>query len=52
MLAVLPAPRPQETGRARIFYWEVAGLLALIGLAAAVFGEGEQAVALFSREKA
>jgi hypothetical protein len=41
-----------QAGSARAFYWEVAGLLALIGLAAALFGEGEQAAALLSREKA
>jgi peptidoglycan/LPS O-acetylase OafA/YrhL len=50
-LALIACVAPPETGSARIFYWEVAGLLALIGLAA-VFGEPEQAVALFSREKA
>ena len=51
-LALIACAAPPETGSARIFYWEVAGLLALIGLAAAVFGEPEQAVALFRREKA
>jgi hypothetical protein len=43
---------PREIGRARTFYWDVAGLLALIGLAAALFGEPEQAVALLRREEA
>ena len=51
-LALIACAAPPETGSARIFYWEVAGLLALIGLAAALFGEGEQAAALFQREKA
>ena len=51
-LALIACAAPPEAGRARIFYWDVAGLLALIGLAAALFGEGEQAVALLRREEA
>jgi hypothetical protein len=51
-LALIACAAPPETGRARIFYWDVAGLLALIGLAAALFGEPEQAVALLRREEA
>jgi hypothetical protein len=51
-LALIACAAPPETGRARIFYWDVAGLLALIGLVAALFGEGEQAVALLRREEA
>jgi hypothetical protein len=51
-LAFIACAAPPETGSARIFYWEVAGVLALIGLAAALVGEGEQAAALLSREKA
>src|SRR5258708_2983132 len=51
-LAVIALAAPPETGRARTVYWDVAGLLTLIALAAALFGEGEQAVALLSREEA
>jgi hypothetical protein len=43
---------PPETGATRTVYWDVAGLLALVGLAAALFGEPEQAVALLRREEA
>jgi hypothetical protein len=50
-LAVIALAAPPETGRARTVYWDVAGLLTLIALAAALFGEGEQ-VALLSREEA
>jgi hypothetical protein len=50
--ALIAFAAPPETGRARTFYWDVAGLLALIGLAAALFGEPEQAVALLRREEA
>ena len=51
-LAFIACAAPPETGTARVFYFEVAGLLALIGLVAALFGEPEQAAALLSREKA
>ena len=51
-LALIAFAAPPETGRARIVYWDVAGLLTLIGLAAALFGEPEQAVALLAREEA
>lgn len=50
--ALIAFAAPPETGRARTFYWDFAGLLALIGLAAALFGEPEQAVALLRREEA
>ena len=52
VLALIACAAPPETGRARVFYWDVAGLLALLGLAAALFGEPEQAVALLRREEA
>ena len=51
-LALIAVAAPPETGGARIVYWDVAGLLALIGLAAALFGEPEPAVALLRREEA
>jgi hypothetical protein len=51
-LALIACAAPPETGGARIVYWDVAGLLTLIGLTAALFGEPEQAVALLSREEA
>jgi hypothetical protein len=50
--AFIACAAPPETGHARTLYWDVAGLLALIGLAAALFGEPEQAVALLSRKEA
>ena len=50
-LALMAFAAPPETGRARMVYWDVAGLLTLIGLTAALFGEPEQAVALLSREE-
>jgi hypothetical protein len=52
VLALIACAAPPETGRARVFHWDVAGLLALLGLAAALFGEPEQAVALLRREEA
>jgi hypothetical protein len=51
-LALIAFAAPAETGRARTFYWDVAGLLTLIALAAALFGEPEQAAALLSRKEA
>jgi hypothetical protein len=42
---------PREAGAARTVYWDVAGVLTLIGLATALVGEPEQAVALLERER-
>ena len=49
--ALIAWASPPETGPARIVFWDVAGLLTLIGLAAALFGEPEQADALLDRER-
>lgn len=51
-MALIAWGSPPETGAARTVYWDVAGLLTLIGLAAALFGEPGQAVALIRREEA
>jgi hypothetical protein len=51
-LALIACVAPPETGRACTVYWDVAGLLTIMGLAAALFGEPEQAVALLRREEA
>jgi hypothetical protein len=51
-MALIALGAPPQTGAARTFCWDVAGLLALIGLAAALLGEGEQAAALLRREEA
>jgi hypothetical protein len=51
-MGLIACAAPPETGTTRTFCWDVAGLLALVGLAAALFGEGEQAVALLRREEA
>ena len=43
---------PPETGRTRIVFWDIAGVLATIGLlCAALFGEPEPAVALLERQR-
>ena len=43
---------PPEAGRARIVFWDIAGVLTVIGLlCAALFGEPEPAVALLERQR-
>lgn len=50
-LAIIAWASPPETGGARIMFWDTAGALTLLGLAAALFGEPEQAVALLERDR-
>lgn len=50
-LAIIAWAAPPETGAARLVFWDTAGALTLIGLAAALFGEPEQAVALLDRDR-
>lgn len=49
--ALIAWSSPPETGRTRLVFWDTAGVLSLIGLAAALFGEPEQAVALLERDR-
>lgn len=42
---------PPETGAPRLVLWDFAGALSLVGLAAALFGEPEQAIALLERDR-
>ena len=50
-LAVIAWALPAEVGRSRLVFWDTAGVLALIGLCAALFGEAEQVVALVDRDR-
>jgi hypothetical protein len=50
-MALIAWGAPREVGAVRTVYWDIAGALTLIGLAAALFGEPEQAVALLERER-
>lgn len=42
---------PAQAGGARLVFWDAAGLMAVIGLAAALIGEPEPAVALLERNR-
>src|SRR5262249_9001393 len=42
---------PPETGVPRRVLWDCAGVLSLIGLAAALFGEPEPAIAILERDR-
>jgi hypothetical protein len=50
-LAIVAWASPPETGAARLVFFDTAGALTLIGLAALLFGEPEQAVALLDRDR-
>jgi hypothetical protein len=50
-LGLIACIAPPETGAARLVLWDFAGALSLIGLAAAFFGEPEQAIALLERDR-
>jgi hypothetical protein len=50
-LGLMAGLAPPETGAARLVVWDFAGALGLIGLAAALFGEPEQAIALLERDR-
>jgi hypothetical protein len=50
-IGVLAYAAPPETGTPRLLLWDFAGVLSLLGLAAALFGEPEQAVALLERDR-
>ena len=49
--ALIAWASPPETGPSRIVFWDFSGALTLIGLAAALFGEPEQAIALLERDR-
>ena len=50
-LGLIACIAPPETGAPRVVLWDLAGALSLIGLAAALFGEPEPAIALFERDR-
>jgi|SRR6187401_1539471 hypothetical protein len=50
-LGLMACVAPSETRASRLMLWDFAGALSLIGLAAALFGEPEQAIALFERDR-
>jgi hypothetical protein len=42
---------PAGSGASRLVLWDFAGALSLLGLAAALFGEPGQAIALLERDR-
>jgi hypothetical protein len=51
MTSLMACATPAGSAPSRLMLWDFAGALSLIGLAAALFGEPEQAVALLERNR-
>lgn len=51
MTGLMACATPPGSAPSRLVLWDFAGVLGLIGLGAALFGEPEQAVALLERDR-
>ena len=51
ILAVIALASPTEAGGPRVFFWDIAGALALIGLCATGLAESEPVLVLLNQER-